>query len=373
MRTGSWSRRPFVGAVAVVGVIGLLFWGCVGTQGEGSNPTTALSLNSAAASLRPTVRGGETTGTSGDRTDGTSVDVVVPAGGSMDVPVDFEGSTEASLTLSATTTGITASFAGTALPSGTAAGHSILQLAPIQNPTNGTVHIVNPGSTDSTVTVTTSFFTNRHLTITPSASTVTAGTAVPFTVSLSGASGSEGASAYLVDPNGTQTPITLTSSGPGTWTGQVTPTVAGANKIDAQTTGDRPRSAEHPLSVGSGAVTIAPGFTEQLVDENGDGLADKLRVTMTVTNARAAKYTAAAYLLNSTGAKIDSGVADVQLQAGSQQVSIDFSGDLIYRSGLSGPYRIGRVWFLDDKTYLVEGEVAELGLTQTYDLQQFQH
>jgi hypothetical protein len=291
----------------------------------------------------------------------------------MDVPVDFEGSTEASLTLAATTTGISASFAGTDLPSGTAAGHTILQLAPIQNPANGTVHIVNPGSTDSTVTVIVSFLTTRHLTITPSATTLTAGTAVNFTLSLNEASGSEGASAYLVDPNGTQTPITLTSTGPGTWTGQVTPTVPGANKIEAKTTGDRRRSAEYPLSVGSGAVTIAPGFTEQLVDENGDGLADKLRVTLTVTNARAAKYTANAYLLSPTGTKLDLGVTRVQLQAGSQQVSIDFSGEAIYRSGVSGPYRVGETWFLDEKTYLVEGEVAELGTTQAYDYKQFQH
>jgi hypothetical protein len=298
---------------------------------------------------------------------------VVPAGGSIDVPMVFEGTSQARVTISASTPGVTASLAGTDLAGGTISGKTLLQTAPLTNPADGTLHIVNPGTSDSTVTIIAEISTSRHLTITPLSQTVNKGDRVSFTVSVNEPGASEAATAYLIDPSGAKTPITLTATGTGAWTGQATVAASGTNKIEAQTTGDRPRYAEAGVSVASGKVTIAPGFTEQLVDTDHDGLADSLLLTITVTATAPGDYSLGSDLVSSTGEEIDTAGADVHLVAGTQQVPIDFVGQAIYNAGISGPYRLVNIKIRSMPDSTVEAAVADLGATQAYDYKVFQH
>ncbi len=304
-----------------------------------------------------------------------NVDRVVPAGGSIDVPIAFEGTSQARVTISASTPGVTASLAGTNLAGGTISGKTLLQTSPLANPADGTLHIVNPGTSESTVMIIATIFTTRHLTITPATRTVGKGDTVSFTVSVNEPGASEAATAYLVDPSGTKTPIALTATGTGAWTGQATVTTSGANKIEAQTAGDRPRYAEAGISVASGTIAVAPGFTEQLVDTDHDGLANYLRLTITVTTDAPGDYVLDSLLVSSTGQEVDPRAADVHLVAGTQQVSIEFLGEVIYKSGISGPYRLTNVTFIDTTTgrSVVEAAAADLGATQAYDYKVFQH
>ena len=174
-------------------------------------------------------------------------DEKVPAGGSIDVPVSFECSSSAGITAYSPTAGLSASINRTALTSSDTSDTLLSTTLP--NPVDGTLHLVNPGTTDATVSVTILINTTRHLTVTPSAYSVVVGVSVSLDIQLSEAADGDGATAYLQDPSGTKTPIALTKVGTGHWTGQVTPTVSGDNKISAQTTGDRVRYDSADISV----------------------------------------------------------------------------------------------------------------------------
>ena len=67
-------------------------------------------------------------------------------------------------------------------------------------------------------------------------------------IQLSEATDSDGVTAHLEDPSGADTPIALTKIDTGHWTGQVTPTVSGDNKVYAQTTGYRTRYESTDIS-----------------------------------------------------------------------------------------------------------------------------
>jgi len=174
-------------------------------------------------------------------------DEKVPAGGSIDVPVTFECSSSGAIDVSSQTAGLTASFSGTVL-TGSDTSDTLLGTT-LPNPVDGTLHLVNPGATDAKASVVVLINTTRHLTVTPAADVVARGGSVSFDVQLSEATDSDGAAAYLQDPSGTKTLITLTKVGTGHWTGQVSPTVSGDNKICAETTGDRIRYDSADVSV----------------------------------------------------------------------------------------------------------------------------
>jgi hypothetical protein len=362
-------------ACVIVTAVALTMSACVGpANGTKSPASTAIESASPADTLKGT-RTPDVLPTQSAKGMDTSlnVDKTVAAGSSIDVPIVFEGTSSARVTISASTLGVTASLAGTDLVGGSVSGMTLLQTAPLQNPADGTLHIVNPGTSASTVTIIVGISTSRHLTITPLSQTVNKGDTVSFTVSLNEPSAGEAATAYLVDPSGTKTPITLTPAGSGSWTGRTGATTSGTNKIEAQTSGDRPRYAEAGVDVASGSITIAPGFTEKLVDTDNDGLANSLRLTITVTADAPGDYVLGSTLVSSTGQEVDPGGMDLKLVAGTQQVSIDFVGEAIYNSGISGPYRLTDFSLTRLPDGAVEAAAADLGTTQAYDYKVFQH
>jgi len=302
--------------------------------------------------------------------------VTVSPGGTIDVPVTFEGTSSALIDVTSASPGITANFGGVAFEDGTqVAGTSALGMS-LSSPSDGSVHISNPGTTPATVGLETLIYTTRYLTTTLSATNVDKNGSVSLDVTLTEATDSDGASAYLQDPAGAQTPITLTKVATGHWTGQVVPTVSGDSMISVQTSGARIRYQYSRIAVRTGNLTLAPGFTESLVDTDQDGLANSLEVTLTVTAKAPASYSLCGHLEDSTGKEIavDGGV--VSLVAGVQQVPIKFDGPTIYASGLSGPYRLVNVTFTDDGydySLDVEAGAADMGDTQAYDYHTFQH
>jgi hypothetical protein len=165
---------------------------------------------------------------------------VVPPGGAADVPLAFEGTSVAELRVYSETAGITAGLAGVALDSYSALPGSVLDKS-FTNPSDGSVHISNLGTSEATVSVTVMIITSRQLTMTPSSYIVTQGENLSLELWLSEATESDEASAYLRDPTGSRTPVTLAKLGRGNWTGQVTPTLPGVSWIIAQTGGDRAR------------------------------------------------------------------------------------------------------------------------------------
>jgi hypothetical protein len=298
---------------------------------------------------------------------------VLPAGGSVDVPLSFEGSTFGSIQVVSNAL-VTATFGGTSLDGTATATYSAISTS-VSNPSDGPVHIVNQGTAAASVTVIANVGTTRHLTVTPPLSDLGQGGTAHFDAVVSEATDADGASAYLQDASGSKTPVTLTKVGTGHWTGQVSPTIGGSYEIHVQTTGARVRYGTALVAVSKGNLTIGSGFTEQLLDTDGDGLADQLVLSVSVTALNPGKYLANADLFDVHGTEVSNGSSGgVSLVAGTQPMAITFDGASIYKSGISGPYHLVNVAVIDDNNYLdTEAVASDLGATKAYDYRTFQH
>lgn len=325
----------------------------------------------AGTSLLPSSPSSASLASPGDMQGSFATSVTVPAGGSVDVPLTFEGSARAIITVSAPDQSIGASFAGTSL---TGSGSGSIG-ADLSNPIDGPLHITNSGTSDQVVGVLVMVETARNLTITPSATNVSNGQTVSLDIVLTQAVSGDVVQADLEDPAGVHTPITLTQAGDGHWTGQVTPTVGGTNTVNAWTSGNGIRRAQALLFVTSGTVVLGQGFTEHLVT-NANGLADQLVLTINVTVAKAAPYGVRAHLVDATGESVAAFYRPYSLVSGKQTVDLIFRGADIYKSGRSGPYRLLDVMITshpDTSDENLEAKTSDMGATQPYDVQLFLH
>ena len=367
-RVGRFRRILLVllSAAAVAAILS----GCTAAAPSAGATPSALptDVSSAPASLAAPSAGSTPSALS---TEGSSMQVsitvaqTVPAGGSVDVPLTFEQSPQAEVTLYTDGTPVTATIDGTSLaPSPIVAGSL---WASLTNPTDGNLHIVNSGTAQAQVAVVVSIETGRTLTITAPdpAHQYDHGASVDFDVVLTEPQAGDTATAQLHDPTGTSSAITLTPAGAGHWTGHVTPGSGGGSyTIMVAVPGASPRFTSYEILVASGTVTLSSGFSERLVDSDHDGLANKLVLSPTV------KYKVVGYLLDSTGAQIDVTGGDVDLVAGAQPLDLAFDGSTIYKSGKSGPYRLAKVAIMSGDT--TEASAADMGLTQAHDYKVFQ-
>jgi acylphosphatase len=337
--------RPSVGYVLAVLGLGLTVSGCASAAPGGPS----------ISSIQASPSGQTASYAAAD----LIVDQVVPAGGSVDVPVTFEGSSSGSVQVVSNAL-VAATFGGTALDGTATATYTAITTA-VENPTDGPVHVVNQGTTDATVT--------------PVSSTVDKGGTINFDAIVSEATAADGASAYLQDPSGAKTPVALTKVGTGHWTAQVSPTLSGTYEVHVQTTGARVRYGTAGISVSTGNISIGSGFTEQLLDTDGDGLANQLEITASVTALSPGSYLMTADLADSHGTEVSSGSSGaVSLVSGTQPVSIAFDGASIYKSGLPGPYHFVNVRLTNESNYRDTVQLADdLGATKAYDYHTFQH
>jgi Putative serine esterase (DUF676) len=331
-----------------------------------------VSSQPSGASLSPSSPSSAPSASSDDMQGSFATSVTVPAGGSVDVPLTFEGTARAVISVSAPDQSIGATFAGTSLTGGGSGSIS----ADLSNPVDGPLHITNSGTTDQVVGVLVMVETARNLTITPSATHVSNGQTVSLDIVLTQAVAGDVVQADLEDPAGVHTPITLTQAGDGHWAGQVTPTVGGTNTVNAWTTGNGIRRAQALLFVTSGTVVLGQGFTEHLVD-NANGLADQLVLTINVTVAKAGSYGVRAHLVDTTGKFVAvNSDAPVMLSTGAQTLDVTFSGAAIYASGTSGPYHLVDVMVVSNPEttdQVLEASASDMGTTQPYDIKAFQH
>jgi hypothetical protein len=298
----------------------------------------------------------------------------VPAGGSLDIPLVFEQSPVAAITVIADDPGVTASIGGTPLTVDTSGSMREL-VAQLTNPADATLHVANSGSAAVKISGAVTIQTTRRLSITAASASVSHRGQISFDVTLTQSVSGDSPVAELVDPTGTHTPITLTQTGSGHWTGQVAPTVGGMNTIWVSTSGAGARYAYQPISVATGNVTLGSGFSERLVDTDYDGLANQLVLSPTVTVQTPGTYWANAYLVDANGKEVDVHGTEVNLVAGSQPLDFTFDGSTIYKSGSSGPYRLVNVTISTEggAASVTEASADDMGTTQSYDYYVFQH
>jgi hypothetical protein len=368
---------------AATAILGLGVAACVAahnapTQGSLATPPSGAAISR--SSLGPGVSAASPD-TSLSPDVNLSKEVTVPAGGYIDVPFVFEGSPTASVTVVGAPAGITASFAGTPLTEQDTALGKILGVS-LSSPSDGLLRLTNSGSSDSTVSVVGYIETTRHLTVTASATIVNLGSPIDLSVALSQPVAGDVVQAELIDPAGTHRPIAMTDAGGGTWIGQVTPSVGGTNQIRAWTSGNGVRYGASTVEVESGTVTIGASFSASINDFNGNGLADTLVLTPTVTIGRAGTYEIDADLIDASGAFVakaqmspDTSTGWYDLTTGTQQLALTFDGATIYKSGKSGPYHLANLSIsrLVDGKLHPEASVADMGATQAYDYRIFEH
>ena len=243
----------------------------------------------------------------------------------------------------------------------------------------GSVRLTNSGQSDATVSIAVWIQTSRHLKVVTSEMEFDLGSPVDFAVLLSNPGSADVVRAELVDRAGSATPIDLTPTANGRWIGRVTPTVGGDSRIHAWTTGDRPRFYSAPIQVASGTVTIGPGFSESLGYIDPDGFLEQgLMLSITVSVEEAGRYEISAVLTDRSGvdvttAQMNSDSSWPELNAGRNTVELVFRALGIYRSGKSGPYHLARVIVRQyaDGYMHYEARVADMGVTQAYDVNQF--
>jgi hypothetical protein len=134
------------------------------------------------------------------------------------------------------------------------------------------------------------------------------------------------------------------------------------------------KSAAGKVEAGGGRSRISSTFAEALRDENGDGLAETLVLSPTVTVAVQGTYTLVGHLVDSTGTEVSNGRGKATMAAGAQPIALDFDATYIYRTGRPGPYRLVDLSLFAERTGLkVDAELSSANETAPYDLTVFQH
>ncbi len=120
-------------------------------------------------------------------------------------------------------------------------------------------------------------------------------------------------------------------------------------------------------------ATISAGFSERVVGLE-DGLADALVLTPSIDVSLAGRYHLSGRLIDGSGIHIADANATGDLSVGANPIDLSFDGRAIYRAGRPGPYRlVDLVLSRADSSSAIEDEVADLGTTGLYSIDQFQH
>lgn len=122
-------------------------------------------------------------------------------------------------------------------------------------------------------------------------------------------------------------------------------------------------------------TALPSGVTAQMlsseaINENGDSLFERLRFTVDVNVPYTEAYRFSAELTGADGAAATT-IIEQQLVFGAQTIALEFSGDEIRRSKISGPYTLSRLTILSPVTGISILERTNMGETGPYTWSQF--
>jgi len=193
--------------------------------------------------------------------------------------------------------------------------------------------------------------------------------------------------ATVVPPSGP--PVTLTlrddggagdnAAGDGLYSGQFIPASTGAYNASAVITGTSAGGAAFTRHGATSFVVVAKTsvldgtFTDGGVDDNFDGLFDRVSMQVHTVTTVAGKYRAFVHLSTATGKElVRSGEAD--LTTASQGVTVDFEAEALLALQENGPYNVDLIElvFLGPSGATPADSVEDAGQTRAYQLSQFQ-
>jgi hypothetical protein len=323
----------------------------------------------------PTIRLDPTTPPDSLGRDRAVFSVTVPPAGSVTVPIDFEGATESTLLGYTESASLIVTFRGQPLRVGPAMGPSTEATFgdTYRPPVNGDLVLKNPTAAPVAVEGFATITTRRHLSLHPSSTYTRKGQAYSVDVSLTEATESDGLKVTVRCDDVAPVPLVVVRVAVGRWTASGTASSVGSCNLDAITTGTRARDAMGAVEVVSGEASLSSSFTTQLLDEDHNGLIDKLVLTPNITLGRSGRYDVEAFLVDEVGATVTSDTREIDLKAGAQPLSLEFGGPTIYRSRRWGPYALEvKVTYLGPGAAALEIPSVVVGKTAAYDYMQFE-
>ncbi len=118
-------------------------------------------------------------------------------------------------------------------------------------------------------------------------------------------------------------------------------------------------------------VAFTDSFSDTGVDTDGDSMYDLLRVNVGLDVQQPGTYTIVGELESSSGA-LAVGEKTVALSSGSQQVELDFDGQLIFLQRQDGPYHLRKLRVEDESGNRIDF-VYDAHQTHAYNYTEFQH
>lgn len=191
----------------------------------------------------------------------------------------------------------------------------------------------------------------------------------------------------IADPPGTPINFTLLdnggaaddTAGDGLYSGEFTPTAPGDYSVLAIITGTTPggvsytRHAMTQIRVVAPTSTLTGNVGDQGIDDNADGLFDRVALSVETNTVVAGTYSLVAHLKTASGKRLARGIK-VTFPTGLATVSIDFEADAFIQLGENGPYSIELIelFYLGENETIPADRLANAGQTSAYTLSQFQ-
>ncbi|MGQ0615765.1 MAG: hypothetical protein ACT4PW_02050 [Acidimicrobiia bacterium] len=303
--------------------------------------------------------------------------VTIPAGETRTVSVPTAGVPSASLlVLSDGADGdLSATFGGEAFEDVEILESTMLGVD-VVSPTSGSVAITNTSASAVSAVVLTETETNQQVSVSATPQHPAPGDTVTVTVRTSGATAPTSVSAFVVNKAvTTKSAVTLTNQGGGVYAGTFTAPLGGTYTIDAVAQGSFGAvSATSALQVQTQAATLAGIATEATTDEDGDGLWDSLDLGAEVDVDTAGDFRVVADVVDRNGNLVTSVGWNGALTSGVTTVPLRIEGREIFKRRADGPYRVTNVAVAhDDALMTLAFSVDDLGSTDGYDFEEFEH
>ena len=298
----------------------------------------------------------------------------ISPGKTISVPLDFEGSTWASVGVYSDSSDVSGTFNGAALAGAQSALGWTLTYQPAK-PVNGTLTLKNTGKTPAKVAGYIVIATQRHLVVALADTFVAKNQRFAIDVVLTQPTDSDTLTVAIAGQSLSE-PVVMTKVNTGHWTGTASVAQPGDYDIRASTGGSRMRVRSYPLVVFGDDMKILSVPAETAVDTNGDGLIDELDFEPTVSMDVSGTFDVQGNLFDPTGKNVTgSDTEPIAFTAGvPKTLTIHVQCDGFYRLRISGPFELRlRVSHFADPYEVYDAWGLVVRKTAAYDFTRFVH
>ncbi|MCC7335339.1 MAG: hypothetical protein IT422_09590 [Pirellulaceae bacterium] len=196
------------------------------------------------------------------------------------------------------------------------------------------------------------------------------------------------AQVWLISPSGDTSTAELlddgtgadAAAGDGIYTAAVPATQSGIYRAQVNASAAGPgafyRDQLLVIGVAQADIDVGNNFSARVVDTNGNTLHDALLIDVELVSSSPSDVKLRAVLETVTGDLVAESSTEFTSNGSSQTATLSFDGNLIYESGVDGPYQLRFVRLAEDSTlgFLPVGEVVSPAFqTEAYAFAEFEH